>query len=620
MPRSKRKFEGEDEAAASQLNQDNARSIPTAETQDLYGAMRRIEEQLSLSDQLRLRSGPPSGDEHGDFLRPPSPSLAPTSPRSPSCPSTTFSLTRGFDDVGLDEEEPRAKRRAVRHGPLDALDRAKAALMRKLGACADCRFRKVKCTHFDRTKFEARYQASKRGEQARLRYPEQLGVQAAVSPQPSFNNGTVTQIGSWQPPSDLPQTAPGIQHDEAEAEILAIEEGVRGAASSSASSSAPTNAPYYFANPQRMSQYSFNSMNSLSPYLAPPSQFSFGPAAEEDTHMPIGRRVVEEQSVIRFECRHGDDNTSDVVDEATVCNLRFASIPELCQHFQTDHLPFSKTFSLRKCIVRRIDDDGRERVCGCLTDEMSNRCMWCDGNTWEIWYYCTVIRTPSLTSGPSLRVGSRDGSLFGGPWPFGSSYPFGSSSAQPDVQLLFPGRYMGPNQPGSYHSFGAKAKSPDSKARDRCFRPVKVYPHGCPYGKKCRGLARPSAHITRAQVLLAISSVFSLVIMEQWLVTGASLIGSRGLASAVDAVRHHVFWMSLLCLVAGFSGMWLFKHVRTIRNSKASSCDKRCIARGFFGDSPKLDIEDAGSIRGDDDAIDTVGAGWGRRASKLMVD
>ncbi|RTE69419.1 hypothetical protein BHE90_016199 [Fusarium euwallaceae] len=50
-----------------------------------------------------------------------------------------------------------------RRGPLSKTKREKTAFMRRLGACAPCRSRKVACKHWDLRDFEASYQQSKRG-------------------------------------------------------------------------------------------------------------------------------------------------------------------------------------------------------------------------------------------------------------------------------------------------------------------------------------------------------------------------------------------------------------------------------------------------------------------------
>jgi hypothetical protein len=116
------------------------RPIPTPETQELYNKMRQREEWDLLHAQ----------DEQGDFLQPPSPSQATTMSRSPSCASTTHSVTRGVHDIEIDGDHSRPKKlRAGRHGPLSDSAKYRAALMRKLRACGSCRERKVKVRRAD---------------------------------------------------------------------------------------------------------------------------------------------------------------------------------------------------------------------------------------------------------------------------------------------------------------------------------------------------------------------------------------------------------------------------------------------------------------------------------------
>lgn len=83
----------------SSEDEDLARCVPTPETQNLYNEMRFLEEN-------RCISGPP---------------IMPTVP-----------AVEG------------TRKRALRHGPLDSFHRARVALMRKVGACANCKARKVK--------------------------------------------------------------------------------------------------------------------------------------------------------------------------------------------------------------------------------------------------------------------------------------------------------------------------------------------------------------------------------------------------------------------------------------------------------------------------------------------
>jgi len=144
-------------------------------------------------------------------------------------------------------------------------------------------------------------------------------------------------------------------------------------------------------------------------------------------------------------------------------------------------------------------------------------------------------------------------------WP-GTGYgatQFSSSQGQVDLQLLFPGRYLGANQGGSCYSTSLKVKTKDS-----CFRGVTVYPQGCPYSKKCRSLKSTTEYISKTQ-LLAVFLVLFLIALEQWVVAGVSLIGSQTIApTVVEKARVQLRFMSIIFVIFGVFGMWLFKYAK----------------------------------------------------------
>jgi hypothetical protein len=125
-------------SSASNQNVEWKEPIPTEETQELYNKWRQVEDRLvtpQALDQL------PSGHSTS-FLEPPSPSLATSMTRSHSYASTTHSITHAIQDMGVGDQ-PQLKRRPGRNGPLAEAKKRKAALVRKLGACPNCRERKV---------------------------------------------------------------------------------------------------------------------------------------------------------------------------------------------------------------------------------------------------------------------------------------------------------------------------------------------------------------------------------------------------------------------------------------------------------------------------------------------
>ena len=111
--------------------------VPTVETQELYNRWRRAEEGLNEESLRQVQN------MHGGHLQPPSPSRA-TSSRSPSNASTTYSVSHamGEMDVG-DQRSQTGKHKPGRRGPLKPIKQLRANLMRKIGACPDCRERRV---------------------------------------------------------------------------------------------------------------------------------------------------------------------------------------------------------------------------------------------------------------------------------------------------------------------------------------------------------------------------------------------------------------------------------------------------------------------------------------------
>jgi hypothetical protein len=64
---------------------------------------------------------------------------------SPSASRRSISPAKHRSNTHDGEEDQGTRARAVRHRPLDTSEKAKAAFMRKLGACSDCRRRRIPC-------------------------------------------------------------------------------------------------------------------------------------------------------------------------------------------------------------------------------------------------------------------------------------------------------------------------------------------------------------------------------------------------------------------------------------------------------------------------------------------
>jgi hypothetical protein len=146
MPRgTKRKFTSNQEPSghmAPQASNQRAallRPIPTPETQELYNKMRREEEKLTEESLEQVQEGPPS------HLQLPLSSQVTVSSPSLSHASTTHSISQAMNDMGVAGDPPGPRgQRPGRHGPLSEKKKARTHLMRKLGACNECRERRVK--------------------------------------------------------------------------------------------------------------------------------------------------------------------------------------------------------------------------------------------------------------------------------------------------------------------------------------------------------------------------------------------------------------------------------------------------------------------------------------------
>lgn len=133
--------------------------VPTPETQELYNIWQQKVESERLQQEndsltansLRLAS---AGTHGSVFLRAHSPSQMTTSSRAPSHVSSARSLGRGMDELqsritrrsGTDRRSRQGrsgKNKRGRHGPMADATRYKANLMRKIGACDECRGRRV---------------------------------------------------------------------------------------------------------------------------------------------------------------------------------------------------------------------------------------------------------------------------------------------------------------------------------------------------------------------------------------------------------------------------------------------------------------------------------------------
>jgi hypothetical protein len=109
---------------------------PTTDLQRLYNVMRDRENNLPLEELLLL------ADQQNGHLCPPAPQSSAMS-RTASHASSQ-SITQSVQDVDLGDGKEQSKPRLGRRGPLPEFKKARAAFIRKVGACSTCHHRKVK--------------------------------------------------------------------------------------------------------------------------------------------------------------------------------------------------------------------------------------------------------------------------------------------------------------------------------------------------------------------------------------------------------------------------------------------------------------------------------------------
>ncbi|KAM7213167.1 hypothetical protein V8F06_011461 [Rhypophila decipiens] len=363
---------------------------PSPELQELYNKWRQLEEQeelrVHLLEQAQLASPSSDGGQNDAFLRPPSLSATSMS-RSPSCASTSASVTGAINNMGLGEEKPtRTRRKQGRQGPLGDVRKARTALLRKLHACQSCHSRKVACLHHNFGLLEDTYQASKQLVRTpHRRYRQNNTENTRAQQQDLLGVGVRPNL---RIPNHLPSVKPGSGHVDA---YLDFQNLLSHADPISPNTTAPL---YNFADPSRWPNMGYNNTNniaataSLSPSYPYPASFSPSvspisapPMAPRtavtdpttDRHMPIGRRIAPDhgqgqgqgylnggyaglygtggtgQRRWEWECRFGDDGTlsscsysnmSDSNDAPIICKQRYGTLENLQTHFQNDHVPF----------------------------------------------------------------------------------------------------------------------------------------------------------------------------------------------------------------------------------------------------------------------------------------
>ncbi|KAL8383606.1 hypothetical protein RB595_010685 [Gaeumannomyces hyphopodioides] len=418
--------------------------VPTPDSQNVYNTMR----DAAMADRLAAPS-----------VR------SATMSRSPSATSSN-SLNNGMDDLRVQEPPSpntrKQKRQPKRKGPLTETAKTKAAFLRRIGACSDCRGRKVTChlSHHDLKLFEQGYME-------RGHLPQGSLYNRSSPPGPPFIDlsGLLPihgppSVPGFPPPSNLPQDLLGVGGDSrchqpsappqhvvsAELDAILWEERFDASAVSPVTAVSPAspmlqNRLVSPTTPEALGgRQLFNPLSRLpSPTVSLPAArsptllFGSGDVAQQPDCVPIGRLVGD---LGLWECQGGghqgggppsvvsSTNASTVPD---VCLRNLASLKELLRHYELEHGRY-----------QYLENPFMYKCSGCqFLSPLAGlqQCPSCDRTlvsgllSWEEWYYVSMLRPASLAAERITSVPSGAG-LFSFQFSGNSSSGFSPSTQQ----------------------------------------------------------------------------------------------------------------------------------------------------------------------------------------------
>ncbi|KAK3489071.1 uncharacterized protein B0T23DRAFT_397636 [Neurospora hispaniola] len=433
------------------------------QAQRAYNQMRDVEEEFKRPGHFRealqqRERGRQNGISDSPYLEIPSPHIRRHRSRTGSIGSTGPASTQGSDG-GV--EDSGRKRRGHRTKPLEEPQRLRTAFIRTyVGACGECRTRKVKCTHFDDTELEANYQASKQSRHPLA--PMSPRPQVPISspgpyspvqcPNELFGVGSHTSGCPNQPivnhhdhlPDDIVLESPSTLVNTSRERLFLSREDAQISVNPSYS---PTYSPAY-STPLGFDD-SFLNSDPVSPMLSS-SACSVG-----DVDKPLGLLISNSATNnLIWECKRGAVDPWAVTrtdSESYQCHARFPNHISFLDHYRTQHEPFVNEKIVRRCTC-----------CGYFEGPFASRCTKCQNSfhfvcnasgLLDTWYYGTMMSpAPSLTAGTStITTGQGFGNGLLGPPSF-----VGSNSSGPNSHVS---NSYGSNSYGIYGSSYAGSMS-----------------------------------------------------------------------------------------------------------------------------------------------------------------
>ncbi|KAK1776389.1 hypothetical protein QBC45DRAFT_217776 [Copromyces sp. CBS 386.78] len=454
------------------------------EAQRLYNQMRDVEEECKHPGRFReaLRQREQEGQNnisHSPYLGIPTPHRRSRSRTGSTGPASTQGSDGGVEDSGR-------KKRGHRTKPLDEPQRLRTAFVRTyVGACGECRQRKVKCTHFDNSELEANYQASRR---SRLSVaPMSPSFQTHISPPVSYSPVTVqcpnelSGVGSHilgsrnQPIVDYnhENRDDDIELDSPSTLVNTSVGGLFLFDHDAPATMNPAYTPYSSTHTNLLGfDDSYTPFDNSYPVSPMPSLLA---SSVGDIEKPLGSLINGSvANNIIWECKRGsiDPWTLTRTDSGPhECRARFPNEVSFLDHYRTQHEPFFNERIVHRCSCCGSFAGPYDQSC---TKCANKACRVCDP-TWPLasWYYGTMKPpAPSLMSGTTMiRTGQGFGNgLLGPPSYFGGSNSYGTS---PNESNSF-GIYGGSSYAGSTsnQTFGTTSKETAETRRFERYAPL----------------------------------------------------------------------------------------------------------------------------------------------------
>jgi hypothetical protein len=527
--------------------------VPTRETQELYNKWRQEKERLTPESLSQVQ------DVQAGYLLPPSPSQRTTSSRSPSCASTTHSMTQGMDGLEVGNQQRTKKPKPGRQGPLSRVKQLRTNLMRKLGACDDCRERRVGCVHHDLSLFEAAYEAAKREASQAINTASHAAHGAPF--QPRFGDSDdLTGVGVGQnhigyPSPHLPGGTQGWTDDPYADDPLRTQQ--------------PRASP-------RLVSFLSAYNGSQPPASKPSTQYPPAYTLQNVRDVLIGKQVA--PCSPEWICLGGSSVSSSSLSSGGLgtCSQQFPDLDTLRHHFATCHTQFYGqiyTWRCNKC-QHQVSYPSGTGFCA--------NCGEPDASALEMWYWGHVNTPSGLASLPGLITSQDDSPSGPSSWTsYSARYP-GQSGGGYNNSYMPSGGYNNSYMPSGGYGGGqsymaAHATTPtESKHPTACCdkptltdyrKPLiadvwfrKFYPNS---GGKTSLLR----HVCPAAVVLAFFTVACIdhcvsPAPANHFGDGVELIVSSMLASIVHNGRVSIPQLSVVCIAAGLVVSWLFRHVR----------------------------------------------------------